>query len=95
MKMSFFPGKLFLESKPDGAYELRFGDEVQTFRSEKPAIQAFQQIRVRLEKDFPAKEPTIEERRALLQKEIADSALGHNPLRNAGPKKKTGTRTFG
>ncbi len=95
MKMSFFPGKLFLESKLDGAYELRFGDEVQTFKSEKPAVAAFQQIRTRLEKDFPVKEPTLEERRALLQKEIADSALGHNSMRNAGPRKKTGTRTFG
>jgi hypothetical protein len=95
MKMSFFPGKLFLESKADGAYELRFGEEVQMFRSEKRAVQAFQEIRSRLEKDFPAKEPTLEERRALLQKEIADSAIGHNSMRNAGPKKKTGTRTFG
>ncbi|HYM09335.1 MAG TPA: hypothetical protein VEU62_01310, partial [Bryobacterales bacterium] len=76
MKMSFFPGKLFLESKPDGVYELRFGDEVQTFKSEKQAVAAFQQIRTRLEKDFPVKEPTLEERRALLQKEIAESAVG-------------------
>ena len=95
MKMSFFPGKLFLESKPDGTYELRFGEEVQAFRSERQAIQAFQQIRIKLEKDFPVQEPTMEERRALLQKEIADSALGHNSMRNAGPRKKTGTRTFG
>ena len=95
MKMSFFPGRLFLESKPDGTYELRFGEEVQSFRSEKQAIQAFQQIRIKLEKDFPVQEPSMEERRALLQKEIADSTLGHNSMRNAGPRKKTGTRTFG
>jgi hypothetical protein len=94
MKMSFFPGKLFLESNPDGVYELRFGDEVQTFKSEKQAVAAFQQIRTRLEKDFPVKEPTLEERRALLQKEIADSAIGQNSMRNTGPRKKTGTRTF-
>ena len=95
MKMSFFPGKLFLESTAEGKYELRFGEEVQAFKSEKQAVQAFQQIRLRLEKDFPMQEPTLEERRALLQKEIADSAVGHTSLRNAGPKKKTGTRTFG
>ena len=95
MKMSFFPGKLFLESKPAGGYELRFGDEVRTFKAEKPAIQAFQEIRARLEKEFPAREPTIEERRELLHKEIADSTIGHTALRNAGPKKKTGTRRFG
>ncbi len=95
MKLSFFPGKLFLESRPDGSYEMRFGEEVQTFRSEKMAVQAFQQIRTKLEKDFPAREPTMEERRALLQKEIADSALGHSSMRNAGPRKKTGTRIFG
>jgi len=50
MKMSFFPGKLFLESKPEGGFELRFGEEVQTFRSEKAAVQAFKDIRTRLEK---------------------------------------------
>jgi hypothetical protein len=95
MKLSFFPGKLFLESKPEGGYELRFGDEVQIFRSEKAAIQAFNDLRAKLEKDFPAREPTLEERRALLAKEIADSAVGHTALRNTGPRKKTGTRTFG
>jgi len=31
----------------------------------------------------------------LLLKDIADSAIGHNAMRNAGPKKKTGTRSFG
>ena len=95
MKMSFFPGKLFLESKQDGTYEMRFGEEVQTFRSEKAAVLAFQEIRTKLEKDFPVREPTMEERRALLQKEIADSAVAQNSMRNAGPKKKTGTRSFG
>jgi len=95
MKMSFFPGKLFLESKPEGGFDLRFGDEVRTFSSERAAVAAFQEIRARIEKDFPAREPTLEERRALLQKEIAESGIGHNSMRNAGPKKKTGTRTFG
>lgn len=95
MKMSFFPGKLFLESTAEGKYELRFGEEVQTFRSEKQALQAFRDLRAKLEKDFPAREPTLEERRALLHKEIADASIGHTSLRNAGPRKKTGTRTFG
>jgi len=95
MKMSFLPGKLFLESKPDGTYELRFGEEVQTFRSEKRAAEAFRDLRAKLEKEFPAREPTMEERRALLQREIADSSLGPTSLRNTGPRKKTGTRTFG
>ena len=95
MKMSFFPGKLFLESKPDGSYELQFGEEVRIFRSRKPAVQAFLDLRSRLEKDFPAGQPSIEERRALLKKEIAESSVGHNSMRNAGPRKKTGTRTFG
>jgi len=95
MKLSFFPGKLFLESKPEGGFELRFGEEIHTFKSEKTAVQAFHEIRAKLEKDFPAREPTLEERRALLMKEIADSTVGHNSMRNAGPRKKTGTRTFG
>lgn len=95
MKLCFLPGKLFLDTRPDGTYELRLGDEVRIFRSKRPALQAFQELRARLEEEFPAKEPSIEERRALLHKEIADSAIGHNSLRNAGPKKKTGTRRFG
>jgi hypothetical protein len=95
MRMAFLPGKLFLESTARGTFELRFGEEVQTFRSQKAAIAAFQEIRTRLEKDFPARELTAEERRALLEKDIAESGLGHNALRNAGPRKKTGTRRFG
>jgi hypothetical protein len=95
MRMAFLPGKLFLESKPDGSYELRFGEEVQAFRSQKQAIAAFQEIRSRLEKDFPTRDLTADERRELLLKDIADSAIGHNAMRNAGPKKKTGTRSFG
>ena len=95
MRMAFLPGKLFLDPKPDGTYELRFGDEVQVFRGQKAAVAAFQEIRSRLEKEFPARELTPEERREILLKEIADSAIGHNTMRNAGPRKKTGTRTFG
>ena len=95
MRLAFLPGKLFLESKADGTYDLRFGEDVQSFRSQKAAIEAFHAIRARLEQDFPAREPSLEERRALLAKEIAESGLGHNSLRNAGPRKKTGTRTFG
>jgi len=93
--MHFLPGNLSLESRPGGLYELRLGEEVTTFRSQKAAIKAYQELRARLEKDFPAREPTLEERRALLQQEIADSMIRHNALRDAGPKKKTGTRTFG
>lgn len=93
MKMAFFPGKLFLESKPDGSFELKFGEEVQSFRSEKQAIEAFRQIRTRLEKEFPARGPTLEERRALLHQEIVDTTIGHRTP--AAPRKKTGTRTFG
>jgi hypothetical protein len=95
VKLSFLPGKLFLEAKPDGAYELRFGEEIQTFRSRKQAVQAFNDLRTRLEKEFPARELTPEERRALLLKDIADSAISHNSMRNTGPRKKTGSRRFG
>lgn len=95
MKMSFFPGKLFLEQAPDGAFDLRFGDEVQRFRSQKSAVKAFLALRSRLEKDFPSRELSPEERRNLFVRDVVDSAVGHNTLRNAGPKKKTGTRTFG
>jgi len=95
MRMSFLPGKLFLEPADDGGWELKFGEEVTRFKSARAAAQAFNSIRARLEKEFPAREMSLEERRALLHQEIADSAVGHNSLRNAGPRKKTGTRTFG
>jgi len=93
--MCFLPGKLSLESKPGGVYELRLGEEATTFRSQRAAFRAFQQLRTQLEKDFPAREPSLEERRALLQQDIADSVVRHNSLRDAAPRKKTGTRTFG
>ncbi len=95
MKLAFLPGKLFLEARPEGGLELRFGDEIQTFKSEKAALQAFHEIRKRLEKDFPAHDLTPEDRRAMLEKEIADSAVRNTMVRNTGPRKKTGTRTFG
>jgi len=95
MKMAFLPGKLFLESRDDGTFELRFGEQVRTLRSQKEAVAVFRELRAVLEKDFPPRELSAEERRVILRQDIVDAAVRHNSLRNAGPRKKMGTRTFG
>ncbi len=84
-----------MEQKPQGVYELRLRDQVTMFTSQRAAVKAFRDLRLRLEQELPPHEPSIEERQALLHKVIADSIVRHNSLRDAGPRQRTGTRTFG
>jgi hypothetical protein len=72
------------------------GQEILSTKSRRSAIAEFNSLRAKLEKRFPQREPTAEEKAELLQREIKDSLVGHNSL--GGRKKKTtagGTRTFG
>jgi hypothetical protein len=60
------------------------------------AVQKFNELRQEMEKRFPARELTPEEKTEMMQFAIADSLVGHNSL--GGRKKKTtagSTRTFG
>jgi hypothetical protein len=97
MNLSFLPGDLRLSKNADGLYIVNMaGQEILKTKSQRSAIAKFNSLRAELEKKFPAREPTAEEKAELLQREINDTLLGHNSL--GGRKKKTtagGTRTFG
>ncbi len=97
MKLSFLPGDLHLSENPQGLFVVTMcGREVLSTKSQRAALARFNTIRGELEKNFPMREPTAEEKLELLQSEISNSLVGHNSL--GGRKKKTtagGTRTFG
>ena len=97
MNLSFLPGELHASKCADDFYVVTIaGQEVLRTRSQRSAIAKFNALRSELEKKFPTREPTAEEKAELLHREINDSLLGHNSL--GGRKKKTtagGTRTFG
>ncbi len=96
MKTSFLPGDLHLYTDEDGftCVVLR-GEMIGRFRSQKEGIRHFNDVRSRLEEIHPKGVLSDEEKRDLLVREIGESLTRHNSLRNAGPKKRTGTRTFG
>lgn len=97
MNLSFLPGDLHLSRMANGLFVVKMADqEILSTKSQRSALAKFNALRAELEKKFPTREPTIEEKAELLQREINDSLLGHNSL--GGRKKKTtagGTRTFG
>jgi len=97
MNLSFVPADLHLRKAENGSYVVTLsGQEILSTRSQRGALTKFNSLRTELEKRFPARELTPEEKAELLQREIKDSLVGHNSL--GGRKKKTsagGTRTFG
>jgi hypothetical protein len=97
MNLSFLPGDLHLFKNAKGLFVVTMcGRDILSTKSQRAALAKFNAIRADLEKQFPMREPTPEEKAKLLQSEINDSLLGHNSL--GGRKKKTtagGTRTFG
>src|SRR5713226_9169278 len=97
MNLSFLPGDLHLSKNEHGLFVVRMGDqEILCTKSQRTALAKFNSLRAELEKRFPKREPTTEEKAQLLQREISDSLLGHNSL--GGRKKKTTagrTRTLG
>ncbi len=97
MNLSFLPGDLHLAKAENGFYVVKMaGQEILSTKSQRTALAKFNALRMELEKRFPAREPTPEEKAELLRREINDSLLGHNSL--GGRKKKGtagGTRTFG
>jgi hypothetical protein len=97
MNLVFLPGDLRLSKSADGLFIVTMcGEEILSTRSQRSAVTKFNALRAELEKKFPRRELTAQEKHELLQREISDSLLGHNSL--GGRKKKTtagGTRTFG
>jgi hypothetical protein len=97
MKLSFLPGDLHLSKEQDGLYVVIVqGKEVLRTGQEKKALAKFNTLRRDMEAQFPARELTPEEKRALLQKWIGDNLVSHNGDRHTKKKIKSGsTRTFG
>lgn len=97
MKVSFFPGQLFLDSANDGTlYVTLNGEEILRTRSEKAAVAKFKALREEMERRFPPHELTPAERAEAFKRMVQDSMVRHNSL--GGRKKKTtarSTRTFG
>jgi Lon protease-like protein len=97
MKLSFFPGQLFLESTEDGTHRVTLnGEEVLRTRSERAAVTKFKALREEMERRFPPHELTQEEKAEAFKRAVADSLVRHNSL--GGRKKKStagSTRTFG
>ncbi len=96
MKMSFLPAELHLYVDEQGyACVMLKGELVGKFRSQKQAIRKFNELRAALEREHPRREPTQEEKEEALTRTVGESLTRHNSLRNSGPRKRTGTRTFG
>jgi hypothetical protein len=95
VKLAFLPGALFLTEEKGEFVVTLDSKEVLRTRSQKRAVAKFNELRKEMEQQFPNRDLSAEEKKALLQKEIADSLVGHNALR---PRKKStakSTRTFG
>jgi len=97
LKLSFLPGDLQLAKANDGSYDVTISAQIVfRSRSQRAAIEKYNELRREMESRFPARELTAEEKTELLHREVGDSLVGHNSL--GGRKKKTtagSTRTFG
>ena len=97
MKLSFLPGKLFLNRFDDGSLRITLdGQEMFRTRSERVAVSKFNAIRQEMERRFPPHELTDEQKAEVFRQMMKDSLVQHNSL--GGRKKKTtagSTRTFG
>ena len=97
MNLSFLPGDLHLSRNEQGQFVVRMaGREILCTVSQRAALAKFNSLRKELEREFPSREPTPEEKAGFLRREVGESLVGHNSL--GGRKKKStagGTRTFG
>jgi hypothetical protein len=97
MKLSFLPGRLFLDSADDGSLRITLeGKEVLRTRSQRAAVARFNALRQEMEGRFPTQELSAEQKAEAFRKMMEDSLVQHNSL--GGRKKKTtagSTRTFG
>lgn len=98
MNLSFLPGDLHLSKNPNGMFVVRMaGQEILSTKSERSALAKFKALRAELEKKFPMREATLEEKAEVLRREFKDSLVAHNSLGGRKKKKSSagGTRTFG
>jgi len=97
MKLSFFPGKLFLDSAGDGSLRITLnGEEMFRTQSRRAALAKFNALRQEMEHRFPPQELSAEQKAEASRRILTDSLVQHNSL--GGRKKRTSagsTRTFG
>lgn len=94
--MSFIPGDLHLVTNESGEHVVTLaGSEVMRTRSQKKATERFKELRSEMEKKYPARELTSEERAAMLQAAIAEAIIGTTTVRKRKKSTARGTRTFG
>jgi hypothetical protein len=91
------PGDLRLSKNDKGEHIIEHGGTLaETFSSEKKAVAQFNRIKKDLEKDLPSQpEVSEEERRALLEKYLADNPTPRNSLNENAPRKPSSSRRFG
>ncbi len=91
------PGDLCLRPNERGEHVIeQSGTVTETFSSEKKAVGRFNTIRKELEKTLPP-QPQVsdEERRALLEKYLADNPTPRTSLNENAPRKRSSSRRFG
>jgi hypothetical protein len=76
MNLSFLPGDLHLSQNADGYFVVTMaGQEIISTKSRRAALAKFHSLRAELEKKFPTREPSAEEKAELLRREVQDSIL--------------------
>ncbi|MBI1747323.1 MAG: hypothetical protein HYR55_12120 [Acidobacteria bacterium] len=99
-KIAFLPGNLALEKDTqnvpqDGLYHLVFkGEEIGSFKSETQAVKKYNEIRQKLETEFPKSDYDDVDKKRLLMEALKDSLVSQNSYRPRNVKKNK-TRTFG
>jgi hypothetical protein len=94
--MSFIPGDLHLLTNESGENVITLaGSEVMRTRSEKKATERFKELRSEMEKKYPARDLTSEERASMLQTAVAEAVSGTSTVRKRKKSTARGTRTFG
>lgn len=96
MRLSFLPGDLHLTFDPDQGYVVRLGETVLlTTNIERHALGKFKAVRQQLETRFPPTEASSDDKRRAFLRELLDSQVKHNSLREEPRKRPAKTRTFG
>lgn len=99
-KIAFLPGDLSLEKDTrgvpsDGLYHLIYkGEEIGSFKSETQAVKKYNELRQKLEVEFPKTEIDDVDKKRLLMEALKDSLVSQNSYHQRNVKKNK-TRTFG
>jgi hypothetical protein len=75
INLSFLPADLHLVQTQDGFVITMGGQEIHRTRSQQAALGKYHWLRAKLEKKYAAHEPTPEEKKELLLKQVAESVF--------------------